>query len=115
MIATGTLSLDYRTKQVWDGVVWYKVLSPSLLYRLIEGKHTRKYISGTWISFNQWIIWFKKDKFIYRHFKIEERGVYGYHRGIMYNNSVTAVCDMGSCREDGNRGTLRRRKVYERG
>lgn len=56
-----------------DGNCWYYVLSPSLLFRLINKKYTRPLINGTALILGgRFIVWFLKHKYVYQHFKIEE-------------------------------------------
>jgi hypothetical protein len=64
MIGQGTLSFKYGSG-VTDGIVFYRVLSPSLLYRVLTRKKRRDLISGKWLVIGNIIIWFKKTKYVY--------------------------------------------------
>ena len=75
IVAHGSLILD-RIFWVTDGVVWYVVLSPSLLFRFIDKKPTRKYINGKWVMVHRFIVLFKKTKYVHRHTALGET----YHR-----------------------------------
>jgi len=73
-ILTGTLSFDYSLFQMTDGNYWYKVISPGLLFRLFRVKSSRPLISGSAIIVRgKWILFFKKQEYVYRHFGIEEK------------------------------------------
>lgn len=72
MIGHGTLVFDWKNFVVTDGVIFYRVLSPALLFRFLFPKKKRNGISGWWLVIKDVIIWFKKEKYIYRHFPIQE-------------------------------------------
>jgi hypothetical protein len=68
----GTLAFDYKVNQMTDGVNWYDILSPSLLFRLIQRKKTRPLINGVAYILGTKIIWFNKIKYTYHHVPIKE-------------------------------------------
>jgi hypothetical protein len=59
----GTLILDYFSFCVTDGIEYYKILSPSLLFRLFYKKKKRDRLCGEWLIIYGIIIWFRKRKY----------------------------------------------------
>lgn len=71
-IGKGCLLYDYKTKEVTDGNCWYRVVSPSLIYRLWFNKPTKRNIDGKWLLIGNTIVWFKKIDYIHQHTKLKE-------------------------------------------
>jgi len=72
MLGQGELTFNYKDFKVFDGVIHYSVLSPSLIYRLLNPKPTRPFIAGKWLAIKGCIVWFHKEKYIYRHYSLKE-------------------------------------------
>ena len=72
MLGIGSLCFDYKDFSVTDGVIWYKVLWPSLLFRLLNKKPTRPCIYGVWFNWGRWIIWFMKKGYVFQYRAIKE-------------------------------------------
>ncbi|MFA5299839.1 MAG: hypothetical protein WC389_16770 [Lutibacter sp.] len=75
----GVLIFDYVTFSVSDGLEYWKVLCPQLLFRLLYKKRKRDRICGRWWIIGKLIIWFKKEKY-YSETKISQEKLY-YGRG----------------------------------
>lgn len=59
----GVLVFDYKAFMVSDGLEYWKVICPQLLFRLFYKKRKRDRICGRWWFIGNWIIWFKKEKY----------------------------------------------------
>lgn len=59
----GVLVFDYKSFMVTDGLEYWKVLCPQLLFRLIYKKRKRDRVCGRWWLWKDFIIWFVKEKY----------------------------------------------------
>ena len=59
----GTLALDYKSFRVTDGIEYYRVLSPALLFRLLYKKRKRDRVCGSWLILSGLIIWFRRERY----------------------------------------------------
>lgn len=72
IIGIGTLTFDNVKKQVSDGNIFYKVLSPSLK-RLLNKNPSRSYVCGRFLAIKNIIFCFKKEKrYTFKHYLINE-------------------------------------------
>jgi hypothetical protein len=55
--------LDYRSFQVSDGIDYFKVLCPQLMFRLLYKKRKRDRVCGRWWILGNWVVWFKRMKY----------------------------------------------------
>lgn len=78
-IMQGTLVFDYKSFKVTDGIYYYTVLCPQLLFRLLYKKKKRDRVCGQWWLLGNYIIWFKKMKY-YSEASITSEKLY-YKRG----------------------------------
>jgi hypothetical protein len=62
-IMQGTLVLDYRDFKVTDGLEYWNVLCPQLIFRLLYRKRKRDRVCGRWWILFRLVIWFKKTKY----------------------------------------------------
>lgn len=76
-VMQGTLVFDYKSFRVSDGIEYWKVLSPSLLFRLCYKKRKRDRVCGKWLIVGNWIIWFKKRKYYSEASIRSEKNYYG--------------------------------------
>ena len=70
IIGQGCLFFHYKTYELHDGIIWYKTISLSLLFRLIFGKKTKRWCNGKFLAIGNIIIWFKKEPYCFQHTSI---------------------------------------------
>lgn len=66
---------DYRDFKVTDGIDYWNVLCPQLLFRLLYKKRKRDRVCGKWWMIGSWIFWFIKKKY-YSETAITEEKLY---------------------------------------
>lgn len=83
-IGKGCLLYEYKNKLLTDGVVYYRVLSPFLWFRLAFNKRNKRNIDGAWLVIGDIIVWFHKIKYYHHHTKLGET----YHREEIRRSNV---------------------------
>jgi len=58
-IVIGEGRLKLSAKQATDGVIFYRVLAPNLR-RIMQHKKRDLSVVGTWVAYEDIIVWFKK-------------------------------------------------------
>jgi hypothetical protein len=60
IVSVGEGRLKISHKHITDGTVWYKTISPYLLWKQYHCRKRDMSLVGKWLAVNQLIVWFKK-------------------------------------------------------